>query len=97
MYCSPAFTPMKLLPRVQGLPSHVPPPPRVVPQAPFPRLAKTSINYQQQSHPAWYCNHIFDNNGQKQSIDQLLAGPNAATWMKSTGNKLGQLSEGIPD
>ena len=40
-------------------------------------------------------NHIFDLQGRKQSLDQLLQGPTFNTWQIATSNELGRLAQGI--
>ena len=40
--------------------------------------------------------HIFDNNGKKQSIDQLLTDTDSIFWNRGLDNELGRLSNGIP-
>eukprot|EP00957_Ditylum_brightwellii_P004465 339631-Ditylum_brightwellii.AAC.1 len=40
--------------------------------------------------------HIFNDEGAKKSIDYLLKGDMATTWLSSTVNELGQSSNGIP-
>eukprot|EP00957_Ditylum_brightwellii_P069224 5255906-Ditylum_brightwellii.AAC.1 len=47
-------------------------------------------------HPSLVAFHIFDQQGKKQTIDDLINGTNQATWQKPTGNKLGHLADGIP-
>ena len=46
-------------------------------------------------NPSWVAQHIFDDNGQKQSLEDLLKGPMAKTWTRSTRNELGRLSNVI--
>ena len=45
----------------------------------------------------WQANHLFDNTGKKLGIDNLLQGTMAATWWTGLDNKLGRLSNGIPN
>ncbi len=40
-------------------------------------------------------NHIFDENGKKQSIDKLLQGKDKDIWWKAVGNEFGRLAQGI--
>eukprot|EP00957_Ditylum_brightwellii_P171621 13066004-Ditylum_brightwellii.AAC.1 len=47
-------------------------------------------------HPSLVAFHIFDQQGKKQTIDDLSNGTNQATWRKSTGNELGCPADGIP-
>ena len=42
-------------------------------------------------------NHIFDENGVKQTIDKLLKGKDQDIWWKSLGNEFGRLAQGIGD
>ena len=42
-------------------------------------------------------NHIYDNNGKKQSIDALLQGTNQVRWADSLSNKIGRIAQGIHD
>ena len=46
--------------------------------------------------PSLVANHIFDENGKKQSIDNLITGPDNEIWLRSTANELGRLAAGIP-
>ena len=41
--------------------------------------------------------HIFDDNGKKMSIDQLLSGKDKIKWNRGLDNELGRLSDGIPN
>eukprot|EP00957_Ditylum_brightwellii_P120204 9172215-Ditylum_brightwellii.AAC.1 len=45
-------------------------------------------------HPAWITQHIFDDHGRKQTIDDLLKGTTKDTWQMSTNNELGRLANG---
>ena len=38
--------------------------------------------------------HIYDNNGNKQSLDALLQGPDKLTWQRSASNEFGRLAQG---
>jgi hypothetical protein len=38
--------------------------------------------------------HIYDANGKRQTVDQLLHGPNSIIWNKSMSNELGRLAQG---
>ena len=62
--------------------------PTVISRAPF------QISHIWQPHLV--VNHIFNDNGRKITIDDLIAGPQQKTWLKSTANELGRLSKGIP-
>jgi hypothetical protein len=42
-------------------------------------------------------NHIFDENGKKQSIDKLLNGKDKDIWWKAVGNEFGRLAQGVGD
>ena len=47
--------------------------------------------------PKLVANHIFNDKGKKQSIDNLIIGPMKTTWLRSTANELGRIANGIPD
>ena len=47
--------------------------------------------------PELIANHIFDDRGRKQSIDDLIKGPMKETWLRSTANELGRIANGIPN
>eukprot|EP00957_Ditylum_brightwellii_P084027 6387928-Ditylum_brightwellii.AAC.1 len=47
-------------------------------------------------HPALITHHLFDDNGKKQTIDDLLKGDMGTTWILSPDNELGCLAAGIP-
>ena len=70
--------------------------PRFVPRAPFPRMNFGGI-HPLAYNPQWVVNHIFGEDGKKLGIDDLLRGPMATTWRKSTSNELARLSDGIPN
>eukprot|EP00957_Ditylum_brightwellii_P211360 15366086-Ditylum_brightwellii.AAC.2 len=46
-------------------------------------------------HPSLVAFHVFDKNGKKQSIDDLLKGPMKEMCIRSTGNEMRHLSDGI--
>ena len=70
-------------------------PPQIVSHSPFPRLLRNK-SVPQQYNPTWVMQHIFDENGNKQGLDDLLTGQNSAIWKRSISNELGRLSDGIP-
>ena len=39
--------------------------------------------------------HMFDKDGEKETLDSLLQGPMAKTWKESLSNELGRLAQGI--
>ena len=39
-------------------------------------------------------NHIFDQYGNKQTLDSLLTGPTSDIWLKALSNELGRLTNG---
>ena len=39
-------------------------------------------------------NHIYNDEGQKQSLDQLLKGPDREIWSRSTSNEFGRIAQG---
>jgi len=39
-------------------------------------------------------NHIYNDAGQKQSLDQLLRGPDKDIWTKSASNEFGRIAQG---
>ena len=39
-------------------------------------------------------NHIFDQYGNKQSLDALLKGPTSEIWIKALSNEIGRLTNG---
>ena len=86
---------------ITSLPTPVPLPrvepalPRVIPRAPFPKIWAPAPTHIWQ--PNLVVNHIFDDRGRKQSIDDLIKGPTKDTWLKSTANELGRLANGIPN
>ena len=51
----------------------------------------------QLSQPKFQANHIFDDNGVKQTIDKLLKGKDQKIWWKALGNEFGRLAQGIGD
>ena len=69
--------------------------PTIIPRSPFPRIT-TNLPNSKMHNPNWLAYHIFDERGKKQSIDNLLAGPDSKTWQRSTANELGRLADGIP-
>ena len=94
-----------IIPRAPGptsAPTHISKPihvtnriPKIIPRAPCPKIwtpAPTHI---------WklelVANHIFDDKGKKQSIDDLIKGPMKTTWLRFTANELGRIANGIPD
>ena len=44
-----------------------------------------------------YINHIYNNNGQRQSLDKLLQGDNKLVWSKGLTNELGRIAQGVHD
>ena len=42
-------------------------------------------------------NHMFTDEGRKQSLDQLLKGNNANIWKTALSNELGRLAQGVQD
>ena len=42
-----------------------------------------------------HANHIYDDAGNKETIDTLLSGKNGATWTTSLSNEFGQLAQGF--
>ena len=68
-------------------------PPRLTPRAPFPKI---NFKHTEQPFPHLLAQHIFDEAGKKQSLDDLLSGPDEKIWKRSIGNELGRLSDGIP-
>ena len=70
--------------------------PKFVPRAPLPRMNFGGL-HPFAFNPQWVVNHIFGGDGKKLSIDDLLRGPMATTWRKSTSNELARLSNGIPN
>ncbi len=40
-------------------------------------------------------NHIFDVQGKRQTLDQLIHGTDAAIWQQATSNELGRLAQGV--
>ena len=69
--------------------------PSLIPRAPFPKIWAPAPEHLWR--PDLVANHIFDTNGRKQSIDDLIRGPMKTTWLKSTANELGRLAKGIPN
>ncbi len=54
-----------------------------------------AIQHLMQSQLGGKLHHIFDLQGRKQSLDQLLQGNAAKTWQIATSNELGRLAQGI--
>ena len=69
--------------------------PHLIPHSPFPKIW-SPVGPSQLVHPTLLANHIFDENGKKQSIDDLITGPNKKIWLRSTANELCRLAAGIP-
>ena len=42
----------------------------------------------------YHANHIYKDNGVKETIDSMLAGPTRHVWVKSLSNEWGQLAQG---
>ena len=42
-------------------------------------------------------NHVYDDNGKKQSIDNLLKGKMKPTWKIGLSNEIGRLAQGVGD
>ena len=42
-------------------------------------------------------NHVYDDNGRKQSIDGLLKGKMKPTWKIGLSNEIGRLAQGVGD
>ena len=78
--------------------TQVHPEPRVKPpDIPIPRLPPLPklFNVAATSLTNKVLNHIYDANGNKQSIDGLLSNPQTtATWSKALENELGRLAQG---
>ena len=69
-------------------------PPKIIPKAPFPRIELGGLSATQ-LHPEWVAHHIFDEQGKKQSLDNLLKGSSANIWKQAITNELARLSQGI--
>ncbi len=54
-----------------------------------------AIQHLMQSQLGGKLHHIFDLQGHKQSLDQLLQGNAANTWQIANSNELGRLAQGI--
>ena len=52
---------------------HVQVPPKNIPKSPFPRIDLGGLNTTQ-LHPEWVAHHILNEQGKKQSLDDLLKG-----------------------
>ena len=59
---------------------------------PSKKLALQHIIYDQLTQKL---SNVFDNTGQKQTLDQLLQGSNASIWKVATSKKVGRLTQGI--
>ena len=57
------------------------------------RLNKMLLNNQRRN-PNKQMNHIFDNNGKRQTLEVLLKGPGSNIWQRSTSNEFGRLAQG---
>ena len=53
-----------------------------------------TTNFNNVPIPQEVANHIFDDNGKKQSLDALLHGEHATRWTTSLSNELGRLTQG---
>ena len=71
-------------------------PPKIAQGSPFPEInpGDTSLP---KPHPKWLAYHIFDNQGQRQSLDDLLTGSSSHIWKQLITNELACLSQGIED
>ena len=47
--------------------------------------------------PSLTANHIFDANGRRQTVDNLITGKMSKIWLRSVANELGRLVNGIPN
>ena len=47
--------------------------------------------------PSLTANHIFDANGRRQTVDNLITGKMSKIWLRSVANELGRLANGIPN
>ena len=55
------------------------------------RAAEALLAYEIFGHTV---NHIYDDNGKKLSLDDLLTGDNKDIWIRSTSNEIGRLAQG---
>ena len=69
--------------------------PYIIPKSPFPKIWAPTPSHIW--NPSMVAFHIFNKDGKKQSIDDLIKGPTQETWLRSTANELGRLAKGIPD
>ena len=69
-------------------------PPTTVQGSPFPKINLGGLS-SSQLHPEWLTYHIFDDQGCKQSLDDLLSGSSSQMWKQPITNDLACLSQGI--
>eukprot|EP00957_Ditylum_brightwellii_P083699 6362071-Ditylum_brightwellii.AAC.1 len=68
--------------------------PQLIARGPLPKIY-VPAPYRLMQHLLLVAFHIFDANGKKLSIDDLLKGPMQSTWIRSTDTELGSLLDGI--
>ena len=91
----PIHSPLPRVPQQTPSPFHFPQRPHIIPRAPFPKIWNPVPSHIW--NPSMVAYHIFNKEGKKQSIDDLIKGPMQETWLRSTANELGRLAKGIPE
>ena len=82
--------PPQPVPKPQPMPIPAP-----MPNYQYAGFHREPIPLSPQHLPAHSVNHIFDEFGKKQSMDNLLSGVNKDIWWKAIGNEFGRLAQGI--
>ena len=67
----------------------------VTPNHPSTNTRQLTLQHMVANHFFNKINHIFDIHGKRQSLDELIKGPDAATWQQATSNELGRLAQGV--